>query len=89
MTLRSKLALGGAAILAVSAFAWTLAVVESNEPENVSPVSAIESDFPAGFVLEPCPTEDSSDCYWDGGANGEGRAFIDLGGVPYYLPEAR
>lgn len=24
----------------------------------------------------PCPSEDSNECYWDGGPNGEGDRFI-------------
>ena len=36
---------------------------------------------------EPCPTEDSNGCYWDGGPNGEGDRFIALSDdLIIYLP---
>lgn len=36
---------------------------------------------------EPCPTEDSSHCYWDGGSNGEGKRFVSLSDdIIIYLP---
>lgn len=37
-------------------------------------------------ILEPCPTEDSDNCYWDAQrqGNGEGSSFIVLDGVIYY-----
>ena len=37
--------------------------------------------------LPPCLTEDSSDCYWDATVhgNGDGRSFIDRGGVVTFL----
>ena len=36
--------------------------------------------------LEPCLTEASQDCYWDATThgNGEGRSFVDIGGIAYY-----
>lgn len=40
--------------------------------------------------IPPCPTEDSSNCYWveseyTGQGNGVGRWFIDIDGQVYYL----
>ena len=37
--------------------------------------------------LPACPTEDSDNCYWDGGlyGNGEGRSFYVLDGEVTYL----
>lgn len=34
----------------------------------------------------PCPTEDSTNCYWDASVqgNGEGRSFVDIDGTLYY-----
>ena len=39
-------------------------------------------------LIPSCAGEDSSNCYWDASAhgNGIGRSFIDIGGAPYYLP---
>lgn len=36
-------------------------------------------------TLQPCATEDSTDCYWDAESrgNGDGIPFIDMGGVTY------
>ena len=36
--------------------------------------------------LPPCPTEDSSDCYWDAAkmGNGQGVSFVNINGVSYY-----
>lgn len=41
-----------------------------------------------GFTLAlatPCATEDSDGCYWTGGENGEGRTFLVVAGIVYYL----
>lgn len=38
---------------------------------------------------EPCPTEDSTNCYWDAGTrgNGEGQSFIAFtDDIVLYLP---
>lgn len=75
----------GVAVIAVGGFAWALSSF-AEEPKSVTPVPSIESEFPNGFALDVCPTEDSSDCYWPGASDGSGRSFIDLGGVAYYLP---
>lgn len=34
-------------------------------------------------ALEPCPTEDSGDCYWNAAeqGNGEGQSFFDRAGI--------
>lgn len=32
------------------------------------------------IVLPDCPTEDSVNCYWGGGENGEGAKFFDING---------
>lgn len=34
--------------------------------------------IPVAYVLRPCPSEDSTFCYWDGGSNGQGTRFIAL-----------
>lgn len=36
--------------------------------------------------LPPCPTEDSSNCYWDATVQGDGNgmSFIDIDGTAYY-----
>lgn len=39
---------------------------------------------PDGNWYPECKTEDSSNCYWDGGKNGEGEKFWDIDGVIYY-----
>lgn len=38
--------------------------------------------------LQPCATEDSTNCLWDAqeAGNGQGNSFIDIGGKAYYLP---
>lgn len=38
------------------------------------------------MILGPCPTEDSTDCYWDSDlqGNGQGVDFVDIDGVAYY-----
>lgn len=38
------------------------------------------------IILEPCPTEDSDNCYWDASfnGNGEGISFVTIDGVTYY-----
>lgn len=37
--------------------------------------------------LPACPSEDAVGCYWDGGANGAGRAFISIDeDLVVYLP---
>lgn len=40
------------------------------------------------LILPPCPTEDSSQCYWNAAeqGNGTGASFIDIGGTAYLLP---
>ena len=40
---------------------------------------------PGSIVLEPCVTEDSVDCYWNGTTmgNGDGTSFIHLNGITY------
>jgi hypothetical protein len=38
-----------------------------------------------GEPLPPCPTEDSDNCYWDGGANGLGRSFYTEDGQTVWL----
>lgn len=37
-------------------------------------------------TLGPCPTEDSTNCYWDAAqhGNGSGVSFVDVDGVTYY-----
>lgn len=37
--------------------------------------------------LDACPTEDSTNCYWDATTqgNGTGQSFIDLNGTAYTL----
>lgn len=75
--------------VAIAAAVATFTQPTPPEPVHVGPIPALE--MPASresFQLDACPTEDSTDCYWDATAhgNGEGRSFIDLGGVPYYLP---
>lgn len=35
--------------------------------------------------LPMCPTEDSDNCYWDGGANGEGDQFWVQNGEVHYV----
>lgn len=37
------------------------------------------------LFMSPCEFEDSTNCYWGGGANQEGRAFVDIMGQPLYL----
>lgn len=40
-------------------------------------------------VLEECPTEDSDNCWWDGGENGKGLKFIVVDGeITYLIPKA-
>lgn len=38
------------------------------------------------YSLPPCPSEDSSNCYWDATTrgNGQGTSFVNLNGVTYY-----
>lgn len=36
-------------------------------------------------LVPSCPTEDSSNCYWDGGSNHQGQTFIDIGGKVLFL----
>lgn len=40
---------------------------------------------PDGYTLPPCPTEDSDNCYWNGGSNGQGHRFISVNGEVIYL----
>ena len=41
-------------------------------------------------VLLPCATEDSDNCWWDGGENGEGLSFVVIDGeITYLLPQGR
>lgn len=35
-------------------------------------------------LFPACATEDASNCYWDGGANGTGVSFVDINGTAYY-----
>ena len=52
-------------------------------------VFAFQLFFPPGppepGVLPPCATEDSDNCYWDGGENGKGNAFVVIDGKVFYL----
>lgn len=38
------------------------------------------------LFLPPCAAEDSSGCYWDAAArgNGEGTSFVNVAGVTFY-----
>jgi len=42
---------------------------------------------PTSAGLPACEYEDSQNCYWDAAArgNGQGRSFIDVGGVVLYV----
>lgn len=77
-----------AALCIAFAAASTLGIIAAGaaiiaERQDASPVEGVRVELPA------CVTEDSADCYWDGGDNG-GRAFVDVDGIAYYLPaEAR
>jgi uncharacterized membrane protein len=53
-----------------------------NEDVPVAEVAPPVAVPPA--TLPACATEDSDNCYWDGGANGEGRSFVTLDGTTYY-----
>lgn len=44
-----------------------------------------ESCQPDGYTFPPCATEDSDNCYWDGGSNGQGRKFVSINGEVSYL----
>lgn len=45
---------------------------------------------PTAATLQACPTEDSTDCYWDASrGNGTGRSFVDIGGAVFYAPSGR
>lgn len=37
--------------------------------------------------LPPCPTEDSTNCYWDATVqgNGLGQSFVDINGTAHYV----
>ena len=37
------------------------------------------------LFLSPCAAEDSTNCYWSGGANQQGETFVDILGQPLYL----
>ncbi len=39
--------------------------------------------------LDPCPTEDSTNCYWDAqtAGNSTGQSFIDIAGTTYPLDQ--
>lgn len=39
------------------------------------------------IMLPACPTEDSTNCYWDATqhGNGYGNSFVDIDGTAYYL----
>lgn len=41
----------------------------------------------AALILPPCPTEDSSQCYWNAAVhgNGTGTSFVALGDTVAYL----
>lgn len=80
--------------VAGAALAATLAVHHDLTPDTVTVFTAVGgnavielsgSDLDA---LGQCPTEDSADCYWSAGVqgNGSGRSFVDVGGVAYYAP---
>lgn len=51
------------------------------------PVDAATGGLSSATALPPCATEDSHDCYWNARVqgNGEGRSFVDIGGVVYFL----
>lgn len=38
----------------------------------------------ATALFPACATEDATNCVWDGGANGTGVSFVDIGGTAYY-----
>lgn len=40
---------------------------------------------PEGYTLPPCQSEDSDNCYWNGGSNGQGHKFISINGEVIYL----
>lgn len=73
--------LAGATILGVSILIGALALVA------VSIATALRVTPESGRVELPvCVTEDSANCYWDGGENGQGWRFVDVDGSTYYLP---
>lgn len=47
--------------------------------------SVPESEEFGTRTLPKCVTEDSDNCYWDGGKNGKGKRFVTIDGVTYYF----
>lgn len=94
--------LSAAGILLVFLFVgWlTLMVVTEEEapiPSGNPPAVEVQpcTDYHAenrlickGELLPPCPTEDSTDCYWDARAhgNGQGRSFYSINDQTVFLP---
>lgn len=68
------LALGGG-------YAWALT------PDPVDAATGGLSSAASLLPMVPCATEDSHDCYWNPRVqgNGEGRSFVDIGGIVYFL----
>lgn len=36
-------------------------------------------------LATPCPTEDSENCFWDGGHNGQGSTYVRVFETTYFL----
>ncbi len=49
------------------------------------PISALMKKL--GVNYGPCATEDSDNCYWDGGANGKGTPFVAHQGKVHYVQQ--
>lgn len=68
-----------ALILAALVLAWALTQADQHNQRT----------HRTAYLIHPCPTEDSTDCYWfaDVQGNGRGSSFIDIDGHTYYRSE--
>jgi hypothetical protein len=84
------LAAGALAVGIAAGFAGALSLAVHADPYGDTPrctdLIADQGGICHGEPLPPCPTEDSSDCYWDAATmgNGQGRSFIDEHGTLTY-----
>lgn len=58
----------------------------SCEPDHAA-MPAVFTHNGQEVVLPACEYEDSSNCYWDAGArgNGQGQSFYDIAGTAYFF----
>ena len=65
------------------------AIESANNPAPTLPPVSTSWEQGETIILTPCPTEDSTGCYWDASIRGNkvGQSFVNINGNVYYKPQ--